>query len=408
MPRKLCLAWLCATALQAQTFTYRGFFESRNSLFLQDAPNDSGSVVAEGLLRTEATWKPRRGVQFNFGFDARTDSHRQFERELRLDFLDRSLQRPALSARRYSVLLNKGGVTLELGRQFIRWGKTDLLNPTDRFAPKDFLNVIGSDFMGVTAARLTWERGGDTFDAVYVPVLTPSRSPLLNQRWVVPGEQAAGVPIDLAATRYPGGGQYGLRWNHLGGGCEFSLSFFDGHNHLPLFAAELAPSVTPRVELTRFFAQMRMYGADAAIPLPWFTLKSEAAYFASSTPEADEYAQYVVQLERIAGEWTFIGGYAGEAVVTRRAPLDFAPDRGLTRTLLGRASYNLDANRTVSFDGAVRQNGEGFFGRWEFSQALGARWRATAGFVLIRGEPTDFLGQYRRNSHFTIAFRYSF
>ena len=35
-----------------------------------------------------------------------------------------------------------GGFTLDVGKQFIRWGRADVLNPTDRFAPRDFLNVI--------------------------------------------------------------------------------------------------------------------------------------------------------------------------------------------------------------------------------------------------------------------------
>jgi hypothetical protein len=46
--------------------------------------------------------------------------------------------------------------------------------------------------------------------------------------------------------------------------------------------------------------------------------------------------------------------------------------------------------------------------RSEYSQALGQHWRVTAGFTAIRGEPTDFLGQYRRNSYARINFRYSF
>ncbi len=75
-------------------------------------------------------------------------------------------------------------MNFEIGRQFIRWGKTDLLNPTDRFAPKDFLNVVNTEFLGVLAARLTYEKGRNTWDAVYVPYFTPSRGPLLNQRWL--------------------------------------------------------------------------------------------------------------------------------------------------------------------------------------------------------------------------------
>ena len=103
-----------------------------------------------------------------------------------------------------------------------------------------------------------------------------------------------------------------------------------------------------------------------------------------------------------------VGGYAGEAVTSRRALSTFAPDRGTTRSLVGRASYTIDPNRSVAFEGAVRQSGRGAYGKAEYSQARGQHWRATVTGTLIRGEPDDFLGQYRRNSHLVLSLRYSF
>ena len=129
---------------------------------------------------------------------------------------------------------------------------------------------------------------------------------------------------------------------------------------------------------------------------------------ASSTPQADEYVQYVVQAERMVGEWTFVGGYAGEAVTTNRTSLDFAPDRGLTKTFLGRVSYNLDANRSVAFESAVRQNLHGLYTKLEYTQTAGDHWRFTLGGTLLAGRESDFLGQYKRNSHVAVTIRYSF
>ena len=117
---------------------------------------------------------------------------------------------------------------------------------------------------------------------------------------------------------------------------------------------------------------------------------------------------WVVQLERQTGEWVFVGGYAGEVVTERRSLLPFAPDRGVARALLGRASYTIDPNRSVAFEGALRRSGDAGYARGEYSQAFGQHWRATVAVTLIRGEPTDFIGQYRRNSHVTLSLRYSF
>jgi hypothetical protein len=37
------------------------------------------------------------------------------------------------------------------------------------------------------------------------------------------------------------------------------------------------------------------------------------------------------------GEWVIAGGYPGEVVTAHRAVLAFAPDRGMTRSFIGRA-----------------------------------------------------------------------
>src|SRR5207237_2584754 len=116
-----------------------------------------------------------------------------------------------------------------------------------------------------------------------------------------------------------------------------------------------------------------------------------------------------LQLERQYGEWFFVGGYAGEAITHHglRAA-DFAPDRGLTKTLLGRAGYTIDANRNIAFEAAVRQKGDGVWVKSEYSQLVGQHWRMTLNFTLIRGEVGDFLGQYRRNSHALLVVKYAF
>jgi hypothetical protein len=393
--------------LLAQSFEQRGFIENRTVVYPQSAPNDSAHVVDETLLREEASYKFTPWLTVNGAFDARTDSHRQTAREWGLDADDRGTLRPAFSARRMSATIHRGKVTAEIGRQFIRWGKTDILNPTDRFAPKDYLSsVVDSDFLGVTAARLTYESGGNTVDLVWQPWFTPSRTPLLNQRWTALPAEAAAVSLADAGAVYPGGSQYGARWNHIASGYEYSLCFFDGYQNLPSFDVLFNP-LTATASFTRTYPKLRLYGGDAAIPLRWLTIKGEAAYFTSSTPGAEEYALYVIQLERQVKEWSFVAGYAG-SVVTRNAssPLDFAPDRGFARSFVGRAGLTIDANRSLAVETAVRA--EGSFVRFEYSQLFGQHWRATGGLAWIRGDMTDFLGEYRRNSYASLAVRYSF
>jgi hypothetical protein len=395
---------LIAFAACAQDFTQRGFIETAGIFYPQSAPNDSGRAIGEALLRYEAFYKFTPALRFNAAFDARTDTHHETERALHLSWWDRERLRPAFDVRRLSALYTRGKLTFEAGRQLIRWGKADVLNPTDRFAPRDFLNVVDTGFLGITAARLNYGTQANTIELVFSPRFTPSRIPLLNQRWAA---LPADIPVAEQAPDFPGGPQFGARWNHIGSAAEYSVSFYNGYDHLPLFRGQLETAPL-RVEVQRYYPQMRMYGADAAIPFRLVSLKAEAAYFSSSTASADEYVLWVLQLERQAGEWFFTGGYAGQAITAHGTAPAFSPVRGFTRAFVAHAGYTIDANRSLAFEGVVRQNGRGLWLKAEYSQAFGQHWRATAGVAWIHGDQADFLGQYQRNSHGILALRYSF
>jgi len=394
----------CASA---QDFTQRGFLQSAATVYPQTAPNDSGHVIGDSLLRYEASYKLRPWLRFAGSLDARFDTHQQVERALHLDWQDRSLRRPAFSAREFNATVSKARFTAELGKQFIRWGKADILNPTDRFAPKDYLSVTDPDFLAVTAARLTYSPGSDSIELVWQPRFTPSRTPLLNQRWTVLPPGLAGVPLHDLGSIFPGRSAFGTRWNHLGSGYEFSASFYDGFNYLPLIQGAFDP-INRAVGVERVYPALRLYGGDAAVPLRWVTVKTEAAYYTSPDNKQDEYVIYVIQLERQIKELALVAGYAGDAVTARAQSLQFSPERGFARAVLAHASYTIDTNRSVSFDAAVRQNGAGSWLRAEYSEAFGQHWRATANVTWIRGEESDFLGQYHRNSFFQLILRYSF
>ena len=402
------LAWaLLPAILCAQNFNQRGFIETDLSLYPETAPNDSGQVVDDDLFRYEASYKALPWLRLAGAFDARFDTHQEVERTAHLDWQDRSLQRPALSLREFNATITKGKLTADFGKQFIRWGKADILNPTDRFAPKDFLTVTDPDFLAVLAARVTYDTGTDSFDFVWQPRFTPSRTPLINERWTVLPQAVDGVALVDLGSEFPGRSAFGARWNHIGSGYEFSASFYDGFNSLPDFQSEPS-AVQDTIDFVRTYPALRLYGADAAVPLRWFTIKTEAAYYTSPDRQQDEYVIYVLQFERQIKEVSIVAGYAGDAITARTPTLQFSPELGFARAILAHAQYTIDSNRSVAVDTAVRQNGRGSWLRAEYSQALGQHWRATAGYSWIRGDEDDFLGQFHRNSFALVALRYSF
>ena len=306
-------------------------------MFPQKATNDATQVVGDLLAQEEVFWKPATWVQFAAGLDGRANSHDQVERSWRLDFRDRGTLRPALSVRQLGATLTHGPLAVDVGKQFIRWGKTDVVTPTDYFAPRDYLSVVDNDLLAVTGVRASVQWRSESIDAVWVPFFTPSRTPLLNQRWtaVPPGTES--ITVSDASGPLPVGSQSGVRLGHVSGRYEFSLSYFDGFNHLPNIS--ITPdALSTDVEIAKTYPRSRSYGFDLAVPTRWLTLKAEAAYSTSTTPETDNYVLYVVQFERQTGEWMFVVGYAGEVVTEHRAQFTFAPDRGLTRSIVARAS----------------------------------------------------------------------
>jgi hypothetical protein len=390
----------------AQTISHRGSIDARIVAFPEEAPNDPTRVVGDAVLREEVVLRPADWVQFAVGADLRANTHREVEDEWRLDIEDRGLLRPRAAVRRLGVTLTRGRFSIEAGKQFIRWGRADIIYPTDRFAPRDFLNVIDSELLPVLGARPSLQIGSETFEAVWVPRLTPSRLPLLDQRWAIAPADVT-VPLRNAESRIPRGTQFGARWRHTGNRFETAVMFFDGFNHQPDIDATLAPEAGA-IDVAYIYPSIRMYGADVAIPTSWFLLKGEAAYVTSPPATSDEYVLYVVEVERQLGEWLLDVGYAGDVVRESRAPLAFSPDRQMARSFIGRAAYTINPRRTLIIEGAARQNGEGFYGKIQYGHAMGPFWRLTLAVVGLGGDDSDFLGQYVRNSHASAALRFSF
>ena len=393
----------------AQAVSHRGFAEGAAYVFPQTTSNDRTNLVGDLLAREEVFANPAEWIRLAAGFELRANSHDQIEDSWALRFWDRTDRRPRLTVRTLNATLTHGPFTLDVGKQFIRWGKTDIVVPTDRFSPRDYLTVIEAPFIAVTGVRGSAQLGGYTIEGVWSPRLTPSRTPLLTQRWAGrAGEVSAMIPIIETPPDFPDGAQAGIRVGHITDRLEYSASFYDGFNSLPNFLVRDAEVPSAPFELERVYPPIRTYGADLAIPLPYFTVKAEGAYFTSSSPTTDEYVLWVLQLERQRGEWVFVGGYAGEAVTKERALLSFAPDRGLSRSIVARATFTVDANRSFDFESAIRQNGDGVYGKAEYSQARGQHWRTTIAGIVLAGEDDDFIGQYHRNSHVRVTVRYSF
>ncbi len=89
-----------------------------------------------------------------------------------------------------------------------------------------------------------------------------------------------------------------------------------------------------------------------------------------------------------------------------KSPKLYSRIAAFAKSFVGHATLTIDVNRSLTVETAVRSAGS--FLRVEYSQAFGQHWRVTPGVAWIRGDMTDFLGQYHRNSYASLAVRYSF
>ena len=409
MNRMVLLFYFWASlALNAQEFSQRGFVEMDGRVYPEIVPTDTAHAVVDGSVRYEPKWQPRTWFILTASFEANVDTHRQVSRILHLDWRDRSFQRPALSVRDLSAVLKKDNLTITAGKQFIRWGEADFLNPTDRFTSKDLLDVINTEPLAVTAARVTYIAGNNTVDLVWQPWFTPSRIPLVNQRWTfIPAAAFGQLNAEDQRVSFPARSSFGARWNHSGANYEYSLSYYKGFNSFPDIREQIDPGLA-HISFLYTYPDLQLYGSDFSITLPWFTIKSEQAYYASPAKTDDEYVIYVAQLERQIHELQMILGYTGESVTAHGSAQEFPGERGFVRSVVARGKYMLDQNRAFTLDLFVRQNMRSSLLKPSYSQSFGEHWRATAGLVWLRGNQNDFLGQYHRNSFVEAELRYSF
>jgi hypothetical protein len=406
---KWAATFVCTAAIlvHAQEFSQRGFVAVSGTFYPETFPIDSTRAIGGILAQYEPKWQPKPWLTVNASFNLGADSHQQFARNLHFDWEDRSLQRAAFSIRQLAAAFTKANFTITLGKQFIRWGEADFLNPTDRFAPTDLLNLAEQEVLPVTAARAAYTRGDNTFNVVWQPEFTPARIPLINQRWTFLPPAYYSFAIEDQGALFPGRSSFGARWSHSGATYEYSLSFYDGFNYFPDFNVHV-DTATSHLTYTRVYPALRLYGGDLTAPLSLCTFKAEGGYYTSSTKNQDEYVLYLLELERQIHETHITFGYAGEVVTAHGDALQYLGERGFARGLISHVLYTLDSNRALTLDAFLRQNGASSVVSPAYSQSFRDHWRATVGFTWLRGEANDFLGQYHRNSFVNTELRYSF
>lgn len=219
---------------------------------------------------------------------------------------------------------------LTVGKQRVRWGTADELNPTDIVNAHDLTDLV--DFTArvpTWALRADYYLGEKTLTGVWLPTARP---PLLPRggaalfqgdltNLVPPGARVVALEDRMeSASRRPADGVYGIRFAGYAAGVDYSVSWVDGSHGIPVpTRLELAPDgdasdpdgLTGKVVFG--VPRARFLGADMVTDLGGARLWGEAT---------------LVLPERV--ETTAL--LEGEGVVARRLTVD---DRPFIRSTVG-------------------------------------------------------------------------
>ncbi len=170
---------------------------------------------------------------------------------------------------------------IRLGNQFIFWGTTDWINPTDNINPWDYKNISAEieDYrVPIVAARFDFYPSDfSSLQFVWLPVFQPNRIPLQ-----LPSQMGA-FKVKQESAVYPenklSNSEFAFRFSSQFFFGDFSLSYFHGYDKNFSLFSKINPAAVPEIVFTPEYKKLDVFGGDFVTTFDNFALKGEAAYF---------------------------------------------------------------------------------------------------------------------------------
>jgi hypothetical protein len=414
-----------ASLSAAEKWTVEGFWENRGFLYAANSCSGCPHTEADSHLQTKIQYRFSKNI-FVFEPNIWMDTRHQVRRN-QASYSDRTDQRPVLSTNEFYLLIPLGSLDLRVGKQKIVWGRADGFNPTDNLTPFDYLDLMENERIGVTALRARQYWGSASLDMVWIPTFTPTRLPLLAQRWfpLRARDQARGVEV-RSSVKYPATtpahSQVALRWDDSRRGWDYSASYFSGWNDIPDYNIQFAVSSrSVQLDLARSFSRLQVIGADFAGVLGGRALRGEFGFFRperkNNLPLINDrrnYIQYALGTDWRWGDWYAIAQWVGDNSLGTRSTFDIPggpprfPDRGFGQAVLGRVERTLNSWSSVHVNAVIRFQDADFLLKPEYLYDISQSWKLQAGFLILGGHRSGFLGQYHENSRMYIRLKQSF
>lgn len=407
----------------------------RGEAYREESPREPERTRAEMDLRGELRTEGR--VRFVLAGRARWDTSEWFERELRLDPLERRERGSLLQVDEAYLHARFSDLELRAGKIVYAWGSADGFNPTDNLDPRDYVDPLRAEKLGCVSTHLGWQRGDLGVDLVVVPVYQPSRLPGSENRFTPDLPATAPNPFfpgagpeelvlryDLARELPPVGWeqvQEALRVTWKLPGSQLNASYQRLLSDLPVFDVrvglpDLGAGTLPVDVFSRPYRQ-DVWGLDFQGAAGEYGLRGEVARSTSDEPLAEEYVVAVLGADRrfadIVGEQdlTLIVSLLGRRI-TR--PSEAALGVGLLNVELPfEEGLLLHALWELSDDLSVDVSLFGAFSDGDYEEVL-LSWRIAEPVKLevklerAAGPADSYLGIVEEHGRLWAALRYSF
>jgi len=180
----------------------------------------------------------------------------------------------------YYLDLHLQNTDIRFGQQFIFWGATDWVNPTDVINPWDFANMSGEieDYrLPVMALSVQGYLGELTLQGVLVPGFTPTIIPLPPNAVVYYPKMGYDQP------------QWGFRITSYLGNTDLSISYYNGHDNMASISSGMDyTSASPRLINSVNYHPIQMFGLDFIRPIGAWNIKGEAAYIKTADDDGKD------------------------------------------------------------------------------------------------------------------------
>jgi len=318
---------------------------------------------------------------------------------------------------------------MRLGRQIVNWEKTDSLRVLDAVNPLDLQEFIFDDFADIRIplwmGNFEYYFSSDySLQFLVIPDMTFTELAHVGSEFELARRPApAGLTLHLNDEEMPpvqvGNTEYGLRFQGMANGWDFSLNYLYSWNDQPFKKMTVNPA-TGTLTVTPAHARLNVVGGSVVNVFFDTVVRLELAakigeHFSVDDPTVKDMVtdktvfEYALALERDLWSLSWLLQAYQNFILDYDDTITSADDVTTFFTL--RVAKNLNQEETLKAEirGEYRANDGDYHINPKLEYAITDAWKTTLGFdIMGGGDEYSFYGQFDEKDRVYVELRYSF